>query len=303
MFKMILKKIYYTIKKKVTKYTIYSHIKRIYYLIIKNRINRKYIIPYIYRYIQYFHLYKPNNRPYFVKIENNKYTIVYPDSDSGEVNIYTRGADYYENKFVRQIIKPGDFIIDAGCNVGNRTLVLSDIISGALLIEPNKKCLERLSTIFKFNNINMSNYYLVPKCVSNKHGFCYFTNYGGTSTQNKITLEPYENSYQVEVTTIDYEMTLIGNPICTYIKFDLEGYDYEGVCGSINTLQNNQVKLIKFELLNSSQLHLFNNFFSKINWIVFSLNQFGKPTLKKNANLKNLNYFACPKKYFSDILT
>jgi FkbM family methyltransferase len=228
---------------------------------------------------------------------------VYPDSDSGEVNIYTRGADYYENKFVRQIIKPGDFIIDAGCNVGNRTLVLSDIISGALLIEPNKKCLERLSTIFKFNNINMSNYYLVPKCVSNKHGFCYFTNYGGTSTQNKITLEPYENSYQVEVTTIDYEMTLIGNPICTYIKFDLEGYDYEGVCGSINTLQNNQVKLIKFELLNSSQLHLFNNFFSKINWIVFSLNQFGKPTLKKNANLKNLNYFACPKKYFSDILT
>ena len=99
---------------------------------------------YLYNYLKWYFYLKPLHKKYTIKLENNMLSVVYPDSDSGENNIFTKNVYFYENKFIRKHLQKNNFIIDAGCNVGNRTLVLADIINGGLLIDANRECLSKL---------------------------------------------------------------------------------------------------------------------------------------------------------------
>ena len=102
----------------------------------------------LYRYLKWYGYQKPKKQCVEIYLQNGMTSIVYPDSDSGESNIFTKNVDFYENEFIRRIIHKGDFIVDAGCNIGNRTLVLADMIGGALLLDANPLCLERLKENF-----------------------------------------------------------------------------------------------------------------------------------------------------------
>jgi FkbM family methyltransferase len=239
----------------------------------------------------------PANHSYQITLLNGMKSTVYPDSDSGVSNIFTKNVDFYKLDFIRKILKKGDFIIDAGCNVGNRTLALADIIDGALLIDANEICIERLKKNFDLNNLDLSKFHLVCKAVGNERKTVQFSDIGGTSCSNKIIDSQTEKCSlkSIEMTTLDYEMEKIGNPSCAFIKTDLEGYDIDGLSAVTKTLQNNNVKLVMFERWEKTPMKTYLDFFNNLNWIVFALDSNGKPTISKQFIESEEDLLAMPK--------
>ena len=270
--------------------------------ILREPLNKGYRCRLLFKFLSWYCYHKPKNNACQITLQNGFKSIVYADSNSGVSNIFTRNVDYYENKFIRNVLEEGDFIVDAGCNVGNRTLVLADIIGGALLIDANPLCLDRLIKNFNMNGIKMGNYYLWAKAVGSEIKHVNFSDIGGTSCLNKIVsgddqslLKANSRTKSVEMTTIDKKMETIGDPPCSFIKLDLEGNDLEGLIGAKKTLLKGNTRLVKFERWSNVSLKLFEHFFDSIDWAIFTLDSNGNPTNSKQIILSSSNLFAKPK--------
>ena len=269
-------------------------------VILTDELNKGYRGRLLLNYFKWYLYHKPRQQTFEIQLQNGMKSLVYPDSDSGVSSIFTRNVDYHENEYIRSILHKGDFIIDAGCNVGNRTLVLADIISGALLIDANEQCLDRLKRNFALNHLDMTNYHLVAKAVGSTHQVVRFTDLGGTSCQNRIADGAQASDVTTkaaEMTIIDDEMDQLGNPLCAFIKVDLEGYDLDALIGAKKTLSREGVRLVKFERWGSTPLQPFCDFFDAIDWVIFALDRTGCPTYTQPAVTSASNLFAAPKRH------
>ena len=264
------------ITKKVIPFLILQHLVA-FHQILFNPYNSGMRIRNIYRYLKW-HLYnKPFGKIAYANLINGYRTIVFPDSDSGVSDIYLPN-EYHNLTFIRNQLAQGSFIIDAGCNVGNRTLALADKIRGALLVDANKLSLLRLRGNFKLNHIDLKNYTIENAALGEDTGEIFFTDIGGSSTQNKVIanetcLNEEAGVTKVRMTTIDEEMKKIGNPECRFIKTDVEGYDLFALRGAVNTLTRNSVRLVMFERWENIPLDEFIVFFEGISWRVFSIDE------------------------------
>ncbi|MCW8929231.1 MAG: FkbM family methyltransferase [Gammaproteobacteria bacterium] len=252
----------------------------------------------LYNYLKWFLYNKPFNKTAIAHLINNKKTLVYPDSDSGVSDLLLLN-EYKHLKFIRSQLPENAFVIDAGCNVGNRTLSLSDKISGALMIDANSLSLSRAKDNFQLNNLDLERFHQVHAAVGEKSGEIYFTDLGGTSTKNKAvliddTIKNNENVVKVLMTTIDIEMKKLGNPDCHFIKTDVEGNDLLALKGAINTITNNSTKLIMFERWESIPIDDFIHFFEKISWQVFTINNDLQKCFDKSIMNQCNNLFAEP---------
>jgi FkbM family methyltransferase len=285
-------------RKLLRRFPLFVILYQIFYLILGDKLNQGNRGRLLFNYFSWYLYHKPRNHTFQISLQNGMKAVVYPDSDSGVSNIFTKNVDYYEIEFVRNALDKGDFIIDAGCNVGNRTLVLADIIGGALLIDANDKCLDRLIENFKMNQINMKNYHVRAKAVGSEKKQVMFTDMGGTSCLNKIVDnddQPDILKRYVEMTTIDAEMEHLGNPPCSFIKFDLEGHDLEGLIGAKKTLCDTPMRLVEFERWDTVELRPFQDFFDSLGWEIFVLDAEGRPTFAEEVIASSVNLFARPR--------
>jgi hypothetical protein len=99
------------------------------------------------------------------------------------------------------------------------------------------------------------------------------------------------------MTTIDRELLSIGNPPCSYLKTDLEGFDLDALIGAKKTLMNENLKLVRFEKWFDRPLKLFINFFKDIDFEIFTIDEVGAPSFDKNLIALSKNLFAMPFKY------
>jgi len=269
---------------------------RLFKIVLMEPLNRGRRFEFCRRFLWWYLWAKPRQIPTLILLENGMKSKVYPDSDSGVSNIFTRNVDYYETQFIRSLLKPGDFIVDAGCNVGNRTLILADLIGGALLFDANPICLERLRENFSLNQIDMTHYYPLASAVGAEKGSLYFSDMGGTHCSNHI-VSPTEAlaSREVPLTTVDLELASLNESPCRFIKFDLEGFDLDGLKGAEQTLRSGQVYLVEFERWSTVPLIGFSEFFGALGWVIFSLDTQGKPTQDPDIISVKSNLFAMSK--------
>jgi FkbM family methyltransferase len=270
------------------------HLYRLMKIVLLDPVNHGRRFYYFRRYLWWFCWARPRGQQTMVKLENGMLSRVYPDSDSGVSNIFTRNVDYFENQLIRSVLQPGDFIVDAGCNVGNRTLVLADVIGGALMLDANPLCLERVQENFQLNQIDMRHYTLRPCAVGAVEGMLFFSDLGGTYCSNQIVPAGTPQSLAVPVTTLDQELQTLNQNACRFIKLDLEGYDLDGLRGSLQTLRSGQLRLIKFERWQSVPLQDFIDFFAAEDWIIFALDDVGRPTRHWPTVASRSNLFAMP---------
>lgn len=274
------------------------HLYRIVYLVLLDPLNRGQRLRRVGAYLHWFLWAKPRGRQVLVHFENQLRSRVYADSDSGVSQIFTRNVDYYDDRFIRSFLRPGDFIIDAGCNVGNRTLALADIIGSALLLDANPLCLERVQENILLNELSPARFEGIAKAVGAETGSLYFSDFGGTHCSNQALdnqAEGASQGHEVPVTTIDTEMERLGQPACRFIKFDLEGHDLQGLQGAEQTLRRGDVVLVKFERWASRPLEPFLAFFAQLNWEVFALDSQGRPSQRRSLLNRSSNLFAMPK--------
>lgn len=266
--------------------------------IISDPLNRGERLKRLIDYVKWHTHYKYKGRQWIIEFENGLRSIVYPfpDHDAGELNIWTKNVDYHDHRFIRSVLAPGDFIVDAGCNVGNRTLALADMLGGALLIDAGKRAVERTTENLRLNKLDPKDFPVVRAAVGDKRGIVRFSDLGGASTLNRVleSSEYEQTTVEVPLTTIDDEVERIGR-LPAFIKVDVEGFDLLALRGSERTLRSGCVKLVKFEHNQSEPMDPLGSFFGGMGWTVFALDGMGEPTLDNQAISHNCNLFAMPK--------
>lgn len=144
---------------------------------------------------------------------------VYGEYSEGEVDVF------------RQILKPGESVIEVGANIGSHTVPLANIVGkyGKVhAFEPQRLAFQVLNGNLAINSID--NVHTYQKAVSSEQGTILVpvldpernNNWGG------VELGKYSAGEVVEVITIDS----MGLPKCKMLKVDVEGMELEVLIGA-----------------------------------------------------------------------
>ncbi|CAN5481843.1 hypothetical protein BH10BAC4_BH10BAC4_08820 [soil metagenome] len=147
-------------------------------------------------------------------------------------SFYPENWHYYEVPETR--INESDVVVDCGAAEGLFTFLVKMRCKEIFLIEPVKKFCRSLQKTFE-NNIRVK---IIPVALSEKEGFANISEHDISSS---LTVGD-QSAESVTVTTLDklfYEKNI---PI-SYIKMDLEGFDYEALLGAAELIKKNKPKI------------------------------------------------------------
>lgn len=170
--------------------------------------------------------------------------------------------EYNMRKFVIENMKKFDGFIDVGANIGIWSKELSSIFKNVYSFEMNPRTFPALvMNTLNINNITKYLSGLGPK-TQNVLFYASYKNSGGS----KIIINPrkkhYANSHktlELKIHTLDsYSFNNI-----SLIKIDVEGYEYEVLKGSVETISKNKPWVVVE--VNDNRTNIL-NFFKKLNY-------------------------------------
>lgn len=124
-------------------------------------------------------------------------------------------------------VEADDVVVDCGAAEGLFSLLTAPICKYIYLVEPMPKFAEALKRTFH----NCSNIDIIPCALSDKRGEAFLSTNGISSS-----LLSNEKDIPVKVETIDALFYQKNIPI-SYIKADLEGYDFKAIVGAQYTIE------------------------------------------------------------------
>jgi FkbM family methyltransferase len=145
-------------------------------------------------------------------------------------------------------VDPGDQVMDIGANVGAYTVWMSKFISRPGRIhafEPDEASFKKLQSHIAVNN--MGDLVKVNRCaLSDSDGVLNFTT--GLDRLNHITTQREENSVSVPSCTLDAycEANAVGR--VTYMKVDVEGFEYMVLKGAGKLFSSKGVDILQLEI-------------------------------------------------------
>ena len=147
-------------------------------------------------------------------------------------------------KFYQQFIKPNDLVFDVGANMGNRTKLFLNLSARVVAFEPQKICSDYLKTVLKREeNFTLIEAALGDKegeaemLISNAHTISTLSQHWVKATKQSGRFSQYKwnKNQQVHITTLDSVIKKFGVP--SFIKIDVEGYEFEVTSGLTNPIQ------------------------------------------------------------------
>jgi len=140
--------------------------------------------------------------------------------------------------FYKHFIKPNDLVFDVGANMGNRTKIFLKLNAKVVAFEPQKMCAEFLESAFK----REKNFTLIKKAlgakngeaemfIANEHTISTLSKHWVTATKEsgRFRQNTWNKRQLVKITTLDNIIKQFGIP--SFIKIDVEGYEYEVLSG------------------------------------------------------------------------
>lgn len=142
---------------------------------------------------------------------------------------YKRFSDRKHIKYIRSVIKPGMCILDIGVNIGFYSLIFSKITGQKGIVyafEPDSINYSRLVD----NTKDKTNIITINKAVSNFSGFIdlYISN---ELNVDHHTYNDGEERECIKVPCVSIDDFMKDKPIPSFIKIDIQGYDYFAIQG------------------------------------------------------------------------
>lgn len=195
---------------------------------------------------RFFGVYQKVFKPYHLfkdvvqKIRYHNFVLKLHIDDWVQQNLFFLGEyEAAELKAVGQFLKADSVFIDIGANIGLYAVHLSKIINkkGKILcFEPfsvNFNCLSENIRLNNFSHVQVERLAIGAKEES-------IMLYHNPAHQNMgmISVTPMENSYAEEVKSVSLDTFLKSNHLTKIdlIKIDIEGYEYQALCGMKETL-------------------------------------------------------------------
>jgi len=168
--------------------------------------------------------------------------------DAGIVsNIYIKLADYEDSMFVMKHLDGHSLFVDIGANVRHFSLLASGVSKArTIAIEPIPHTYQKLVKNIKLNTLE-TNVDCLNIGLGETAGELKFTK--GFDVMNRVALE-HENipTITVPIQKLD---TVLANEQPTFLKIDVEGFEYFVLKGANETLQKPSLKYILLEFNNS----------------------------------------------------
>ncbi len=167
--------------------------------------------------------------------------------DAGLVgNIYYKLMDYEDSMFLIKHLKANDVFVDVGANLGHYTMLASGICKAkSFAIEPIESTLIKLEKNIKLNKLE-NKVALLNYGIGDKNEILNFTTH--KTVMNSVSLSEDSNTVKIEVKTLN---ELLKNESPTFIKIDVEGYEYKVLKGANEILKKPSLKYLLIEFNNS----------------------------------------------------
>jgi FkbM family methyltransferase len=190
----------------------------------------------------------------------NPFPIIYPYTENSRLiiqkgltgatgNLYCGLMEYEDMAFLLHFLRPGDWFVDIGANIGSYTILASaEIMANTIAIEPISSTFKHLIDNISVNQIG-GKVKALNIGLGSETGKLRFTK--AHDTVNHVATENEPDTLEVAVSTLD---TLLAAEVCpVLLKIDVEGFETEVLKGADNTLADPTLKAIIIELNGSGK--------------------------------------------------
>ena len=154
---------------------------------------------------------------------------------------------------VKQLVQPGDCVVDAGANIGYVTLLLSRWVgeSGCVYsFEPVPETFEWLSESvrkLKLANVKLQNYGLSDSAQSATMGIPRYASGGENLYESRVVEEGrgarFARTVSVSLNTLDALLAGCSRSV-SFIKIDVEGHELPAVKGALQVISRDKPALL-----------------------------------------------------------
>jgi FkbM family methyltransferase len=227
-----------------------------------------------------------------IQLANGMRFNAYPDCVVSSALVYSEWPEYWELRFVRQFLQPGEAIIDVGANVGHISLLLADIAGpeNIFAFEPTPISFRRLVENWTLNGWDITR--LFPCAVGGANGAVRMPDTARPETTNSISAASVAaRSVAVRLASLDSFRPHWSGRRVGLLKIDVEGSEREVFAGAGALLREDRARLVMFESLGGALDEGIASLLAGARYSVFQLDDTGRPSFGQ-CNAQNL--FAIP---------
>jgi FkbM family methyltransferase len=156
------------------------------------------------------------------------------------MNIPNDWPNFWSNRhfpgILSEFIGDGDLVFDVGANIGKMTWMYRQLGARVIAVEPQQVCVEKLAAAF----VDDDQIEIVRAACAERNGTATLSCYGGTTISTLVPEHywqaggpwsgtPEDSQEIVPLVMLDKLIEMYGIP--AFIKLDVEGYEYQALCG------------------------------------------------------------------------
>lgn len=220
------------------------------------------------------------------RLWNDRVLYLNHDSFQSMWIMYAYEVDWEEFNLIRDFVKEHDHVADVGANMGFYTIWFSRFIRTGTIhaFEPDERNYNRLKKNVEANK-GSDRIYINKIALSNLNGTLSFTT--GFDGENHISRQTGENLITVRSQKLDDYCILNNIHSLSYVKVDIEGFEYDFLEGASGLLTGNAIDIIQLEINKTLQ-----NSGRTVSELISLIERYGYSLCQYNVALKRVEKIA-----------